>query len=129
VFALSLVEHSTDDAVMHVEDLIGDSRLSIEQYCNERGIASPALQFSQMLSAHLFTFASELSKTILMDRLAELSGEIYLENSMQPIGMRKQALALGSPGGCRSQVITTVRRPSRGKSRASSLLRQSSSSA
>ncbi len=38
-------------------------------------------------------------------------------------------LALGSPGGCRSQVITTVRRPSRGKSRASSLLRQSSSSA
>ena len=95
VFALSIVEHSTDDAVMHVEDLIGDSRLSIEQRRNERGITSPAFQFSQMLSAHLRAFASELSQTTLMDRLAKLSGEIYLANSMQPIEMRMHVSGLG----------------------------------
>jgi hypothetical protein len=48
-----------------------------------------------MLSAHLRAFASELSKTTLMNRLAELSGEIYLANSMQPIEMRKQVFGLG----------------------------------
>ena len=37
-------------------------------------------------------------------------------------------LAFGSPGGCRSQVSTTVRRSSRGNSKASSLVRQPSSS-
>ena len=37
-------------------------------------------------------------------------------------------LAFGSPGGCRSQVSTTVHRSSRGNSKASSLVRQPSSS-
>ena len=37
-------------------------------------------------------------------------------------------LAFGSPGGCRSQVSTTVRRSSRGNSKASRLVRQPSSS-
>ena len=32
MLAFRLVEHSTHDAVVHVYDLIGDSRLGIEQY-------------------------------------------------------------------------------------------------
>jgi hypothetical protein len=98
MFALSIVEHSTNDAVVHIEDLIGDSRLGIEQYCNERGVASSAFQFSQMLSAHLRTFVRELRKTTLMDGLAKLSGEIYLANSMQPIEMPKYIFGFGFSG-------------------------------
>jgi hypothetical protein len=98
VFAFSVVKHSTHDAVMHIEDLIGDSRLGIEQYCNERGVASSALQLSQMLSSHLRTFVRELSKTPLMDGLAKLRGEFYLANSMQPIEMREHIFGLGFSG-------------------------------
>ena len=47
MFALRLVEHPPHDAVVHVEDLIGDRRLGIEQDGNQRrlpqGQATPTL--------------------------------------------------------------------------------------
>jgi len=46
MLALRLVEHPPHDAVVHVEDLIGDRRLGIEQDGNQRGMASSAFQVS-----------------------------------------------------------------------------------
>jgi hypothetical protein len=51
-----------------------------------------------MLSAHLRTFVRELCETTLMDRLAKLSREIYLANSMQPIEMPKHIFGFGFSG-------------------------------
>ena len=46
MLALRLVEHPPHDAVVHVEDLIGDRSLGIEQDGNQRGMPSSIFQVS-----------------------------------------------------------------------------------
>jgi hypothetical protein len=46
MLALRLVEHPPHDAIVHVEDLVGDRRLGIEQDGDQRGMASSSFQVS-----------------------------------------------------------------------------------
>src|SRR6516162_3994504 len=59
MLALRLVEHPSNDAVVHIEDLIGDRRLGVKQDGDQRGMTSLVFQVSLVLRAHLRALARE----------------------------------------------------------------------
>ena len=76
MFVLGRIEELADDAVMQVDDFVGDRGHSFDGHCHECGIAPLRFELGQVRGGHLAALASDFQQAILMNLTLDTGGKI-----------------------------------------------------
>ena len=76
MLVLGRVEQLADDAIVKVDDFIGDGGHAFDGQRYQRGIASLHLELCQISRRHLATFTSDFEQAVLVNLPLDACGQI-----------------------------------------------------
>ena len=85
MLVLGRVEQLADDAIVKVDDFIGDGGHAFDGQRYQRGIASLHLELCQISRRHLATFTSDFEQAVLVNLPLDACGQIVLADFRRSI--------------------------------------------
>ncbi len=87
MLVLGRVEQLADDAIVKVDDFIGDGGHAFDGQRYQRGIASLHLELCQISRRHLATFTSDFEQAVLVNLPLDACGQIKCLPGFQALNM------------------------------------------
>ena len=107
MIALCLAEQRTHEAVVQIDDFVGQRGAGVEDHRDQCCITADRLEVTQVLGSHLSAFSGQLQQAILVDAMFQPVRQPEFPDGLQPLQVYQHMLGLGWAG-CLTQPDETA---------------------